>query len=236
MFFYLIGLAISLAAGLWFVLKPPHNKKWIYLFLSAGGAFLMTIIFTHILPELFERIPNEAGYFLLAGFLIQILLENYSRGIEHGHSHTANSSKVLYVSYLALCIHAIIEGMPMASFLFDSTSVFHEQLTVGIMLHKIPVAITLAMLLSKSGIQKKQSTIWITGFILCTVIGSSIQYFIGETTGEGAADIMFMSLGLTIGILLHVSTTILFESSDHHRLSPSRIAVIAIGIVAGLLA
>lgn len=236
MIFYLIGLALSLIAGLWFVIKPPQNKKWIYLFLSAGGAFLMTIIFTHILPELFERIPSQAGYFLLAGFLIQILLENYSRGIEHGHAHTSGSTKVLYISYLALCVHATIEGMPMASVLFNSTTEFHEQLTIGIMLHKIPVAITLAMLLSKSGISKKQSTFWITGFILCTVLGSSIQYFIGETTGEGAADIMFMSLGLTIGILLHVSTTILFESSDHHRLSPSRIAVIAVGIIAGLLA
>jgi len=47
---------------------------------------------------------------------------------------------------------------------------------------------------------------------------------------------MFMSLGLTIGILLHVSTTILFESSDQHRLSPTRITVIAIGITAGLMA
>tara|TARA_B110000046_G_scaffold69755_1_gene77777 strand:+ start:1347 stop:2057 length:711 start_codon:yes stop_codon:yes gene_type:complete len=236
MIFYFIGLAISLAAGLWFVIKPPQNKKWIYLFLSTGGAFLMTIIFTHILPELFERIPKQAGYFLLAGFLIQISLENYSRGIEHGHAHTANSTKVLYISYFALCLHAIIEGMPMASVLFDSTSAFHEQLTIGIMLHKIPVAITLAMLLSKSGISRKTSTKLLIGFILCTAFGSGIQYFIGETTGEGAADIMFMSLGLTIGILLHVSTTILFESSDQHRLSPSRVAVIAIGIVAGLLA
>ena len=124
----------------------------------------------------------------------------------------------------------------MASVLFDSTSAFHEQLTIGIMLHKIPVAITLAMLLSKSGISRKMSTTLLIGFILCTAFGSGIQYFIGETTGEGAADIMFMSLGLTIGILLHVSTTILFESSDQHRLSPSRVAVIAIGIVAGLLA
>lgn len=236
MYYYLIGLVVSLLAGLWFIYKTPENKTAIYLFLSAGGAFLMTIIFTHILPELFERLPSQAGYFLLAGFLTQILLESYSRGIEHGHAHSTKSSRVLYVSYFALCIHATIEGMPMASVLFQSTTQFHEQLTIGIMLHKIPVAITLAMLLSKSGISKHTSVLLISGFILCTILGSMIQYAIGESTGEGAADLMFMSLGLTIGILLHVSTTILFESSDQHRLSPTRIAVIAIGITAGLMA
>lgn len=195
----------------------------------------MTIIFTHILPELFEQIPKSAGYFLLAGFLIQIILENYSKGIEHGHSHSNGDNKILFISYVALCLHALIEGMPMASILFSSTSVYYDQLTIGIMLHKIPVAITLSILLAKAGKPTKTSIIWLIGFIFCTVLGSSIQYLIGEKLGESAAEVMFMSLGLTVGILLHVSTTILFESSDHHRLSPKRIAVIVLGISLGLL-
>lgn len=235
MIFYFLGLILSLLAGIWFITNPPVNRTWIYLFLSAGGAFLMTIIFTHILPELFEEIPESAGYFLLAGFLIQIILENYSKGIEHGHSHASGDSKILFISYLALCIHALIEGMPMASALFSSASAFSDQLTIGIMMHKIPVAITLSILLAKSGKSKTTSIIWLIGFISCTILGSSIQYFIGEKFGESAAELMFMSLGLTVGILLHVSTTILFESSDQHSLSPKRIAVIIAGITIGLL-
>jgi zinc and cadmium transporter len=235
MTFYFIGLLVSLGCGLWFIVKPPENKKWIFLFLASGGAFLMTIIFTHILPELFEVIPEQAGYALLAGFLIQILLENYSKGIEHGHAHPSQSSQALYISFFALCLHALIEGMPMASILFKSTSAFHHQLTMGIMLHKIPVAITLAMLLTKSGVAKNKSIIMLSVFILCTVAGSLLQYGIGESTGQAASSLMFISLGLTVGILLHVSTTILFESSDHHRLSPTRVFVIAIGIALALI-
>lgn len=226
---------MSLCAGLWFVIKAPNNRKWIYLFLSAGGAFLMTIIFTHILPELFERIPNTAGYFLLGGFLVQIFLENYSRGIEHGHAHNTGSRRLLLISYFALCIHALLEGMPLASVFFSSTTEFHQHLTAGIMLHKVPVAITLAMLLNKSGMRTQNAAVWLTGFIMCTILGSGIQYLIGENAGDAATDLMFMSLGLTVGILLHVSTTILFESSDQHRLSTSRIIVIAVGISAGIL-
>lgn len=235
MIVYLLGLILSFAAGVWFVVKAPTKKSWIYLFLSAGGAFLMTIIFTHILPELFEALPETAGYVLLIGFLVQILLENYSKGIEHGHAHPSANSRGLWVAYIALCIHALIEGMPLASVISTPYSEFNEQLTLGIMLHKIPVAITLATLLVRSGISTATSIVLLLGFIACTLVGSGLQWMIGESAGADATKWMFMSLGLTIGILLHVSTTILFESSDHHRLSPSRVVVIGLGIALALL-
>jgi len=56
MIIYLIGLLVSFAAGAWFIFNAPSKKSWIYLFLSAGGAYLITILFTHILPELFEEL------------------------------------------------------------------------------------------------------------------------------------------------------------------------------------
>ncbi|MEZ4722673.1 MAG: ZIP family metal transporter [Flavobacteriales bacterium] len=235
MLIYIIGLCASFAAGAWFILKPPAEKKWIFLFLSAGGAFLMTVIFTHILPEIFEVIPTTAGFALLAGFLIQILLENYSKGIEHGHAHSTTSRRKLFISYAALCLHALIEGMPLASAIDGIGTAFSSQLALGIMLHKIPVAITLSVLLSNSGVSKNQAMIWLLGFILCTVVGSGVQYSIGESMGERATELMFVSLGLTVGILLHVSTTILYESSDHHKLSPSRVLAILAGVAIALL-
>jgi zinc transporter ZupT len=228
---YILGLLISFAAGLWFIYKAPKNKAWIYLFLSAGGAYLITILFTHILPELFEVLGTKAGYVLLIGFITQIILENYSRGIEHGHAHASATRTALIISYAALCLHALIEGMPLASVLFTNVITFDRELTLGIMLHKIPVAITLSTLLVRSGIQKNNAALWLLGFILCTVAGSFLQHLLGKTSEEW----MFMSLGLTVGILLHVSTTILFESSDHHRITPRRLAVIVIGIALGIL-
>ena len=227
---YIIGLIVSFAAGAWFVYSAPKDKKWIYLFLSAGGAYLITILFTHILPELFEHLGQTAGIVLLIGFITQILLENYSKGIEHGHAHGAANKTALIISYVALCIHALIEGMPLASVLFDSVIEFDEQLTLGIMLHKIPVAITLSSLLLKSGVSKSGSLFWLGGFIACTIVGSFLQRYIGNIS----ADFAFISLGLTVGILLHVSTTILFESSDHHKLTPRKALVIFLGIALGL--
>ncbi|MEX2596058.1 MAG: ZIP family metal transporter [Salibacteraceae bacterium] len=230
MIVYILGLILSFLAGAWFIYKAPTKRSWIYLFLSAGGAYLITILFTHILPELFEELGHKAGYVLLIGFLVQIFLENYSKGIEHGHAHSSTSKTALIISYTALCLHALIEGMPLASSLFSNIIRYDNELTVGIMLHKIPVAITLSSLLVKSGVRKNAALLWLIGFILCTVIGSFIQHYFGSDSSE----LMFLSLGLTVGILLHVSTTILFESSDHHRLSTKRVLVIAIGVILGV--
>ncbi|NQV52979.1 MAG: ZIP family metal transporter [Flavobacteriales bacterium] len=227
---YILGLVISFAAGAWFIYKAPEKKQWIYLFLSAGGAYLITVLFTHILPELFENLGHTAGYVLLVGFIAQILLENYSHGIEHGHAHASSTRTALLISYAALCLHALIEGMPLASVLFNSVIQFDRELTLGIMLHKIPVAITLSTLLIRSGLGKNSAMLWLLGFIACTIVGSFVQHWLGNDSER----LMFMSLGLTVGILLHVSTTILFESSDHHRLSPKRIAVIVLGILLGI--
>lgn len=232
---YILGLIVSLAAGSLFIFNPPKNSKWIYLLLSAGGAYLIAIIFTHILPELFEVLPEKAGLVLLIGFLLQILLENYSKGIEHGHAHGSHNNKGLIISFVALCIHALVEGMPLASLVSGNGIGFNQQLAAGIMLHKVPVAITLATMLLKSGLSKNKAFIFLFIFIACTVLGSGLQMAIGHQYAEQAEINMFYSLGLTIGILLHVSTTILFESSDNHKLTPKRIAVITIGLALGLM-
>lgn len=192
---------------------------------------MITILFTHILPELFEVLGHQAGIVLLIGFLVQIFLENYSKGVEHGHAHAVQSKTALIITYAALCVHALIEGMPLASALFDSVIGFDQELTLGIMLHKIPVAITLATILVKSNISKAKALLWLAGFIGCTLVGSLFQYYFGA----GSVDLMFISLGLTVGILLHVSTTILFESSDHHHLSPRKVMVILLGVLLGLI-
>ena len=231
---YVLGLLISLGAGAWFIYNPPKDKQWIYLFLSAGGAYLIAIIFTHILPELFEVLPGKAGIVLLIGFMIQILLENYSKGIEHGHGHATNDHRALYISFVALCIHALVEGMPLASLISETHIGFDRQLALGIMLHKIPVAFTLATLLVNSGINKNKAFVFVFTFIACTVAGSGLQILIGNQYAEMAEESMFISLGLTIGILLHVSTTILFESNDGHKLNPSKFVVIILGLLLGI--
>lgn len=232
---YILGLLASLVIGLFFVFQPLTERRSINLFLAGGGAYLVTILFTHVLPELFEVIPESAGYALLAGFLLQILLENFSRGIEHGHAHHKSTNKSLIVAVAALCIHAFLEGMPLASSISGLATNPRNAFLIGVFLHKIPVAITLALLLSRSDLSKKLQVLALTIFILSTVGGTYLQILLEDFYAHMAEKLMFWSLALTVGILLHVSTTILFESGDSHRLKTPKILAILAGLVLGVL-
>jgi len=235
MIIYILGLIISFAAGTWVLYRGASNRKALNLFLSGGGAFLVTILFTHVLPEVFEVIPEYAGYALLAGFLLQIVLENFSHGIEHGHAHVKSSKSAVAVAVIALCIHALIEGMPLAGAVFNDAEALMRPFLIGVFLHKIPVAVTLGLLLSKSNFKRPQGLLVICIFIVSTLIGTVLQVLLTDSFADMAEQIMFISLALTVGILLHVSTTILFESGDQHRLTAPKIISMALGVALGVI-
>ena len=94
--------------------KLEHYKP---IIISFSVAIVLTLLCTHILPELFSVNSHKVGYFLLGGFVLQILLELLSKGIEHGHVHLHGeiSNKQLMVIFIGLSIHSFIEGMPIKS-------------------------------------------------------------------------------------------------------------------------
>ena len=64
------------------------------------------------MPELFYEYPtNEIGIFILIGFIIQMFLEYFSQGIEHGHFHKKNIIPISIM--LSVCLHALLEGIPL---------------------------------------------------------------------------------------------------------------------------
>ena len=151
---YLLITLIPLFFGLVVLYKITPNKTQIKFLLAFSGAFILGISFLHLLPEVFSSQTEYAAYFILGGFFLQVFLEYFSQGIEHGHIHVhGNSSKFPLAIFLSLCIHAFIEGMPISSHAHHH---HHNEnsLLYGIILHKIPIAITLASFLITSKISK----------------------------------------------------------------------------------
>ena len=133
-------LSVAVGAIIVEILKPTKSKN-IQLLLTFSGAYLLAVSFLHLIPELFHtETPKNIGLFILAGFLIQIVLEFFSKGIEHGHFH---KQKVIPISVmLSLCIHALLEGIPLGGGL-EHNHFAEQALLNGILLHKAPVAIVL---------------------------------------------------------------------------------------------
>src|SRR5690606_4168752 len=128
-------------AAVFFVKRD--NANFLKLILSFSGAYLFSITVLHLIPHVYHSGSSPyIGLYVLGGFLFQIVLEQFSHGIEHGHVHKPNGSSGLFPLgiLISLCIHAFIEGMPLASN-------HQNELVFGIAIHHIPAAFALASLL-----------------------------------------------------------------------------------------
>ena len=91
------------------------NEQLIKLLLAFSGGFLLSIAFIHFIPELYEVAEINIGLYILIGFLVQLLLEFFSGGIEHGHVHVHKEALVPIGLVVALCAHSFIEGIPLGN-------------------------------------------------------------------------------------------------------------------------
>ncbi len=206
------------------------NTRQLKLFLAFSGAFLISITVLNLLPEVFEKLGHKAGYYILAGFFLQIVTDFYSKGIEHGHLHIHELKKGFPITvFLALSLHAVLEGFSLGGDAFSEET--RNNLVFAIGLHEIPAAFALAVVL-KSVLEKaKRNYMWITFYALMVPIGMLIgRQFVEYSEAFTAV------IAVVIGVFLHISTTILFENNESHTYGKHKLLAIAIGLIVALLA
>lgn len=219
-------IAVLIGGLLVDLFKKQANFK---LLLSFSGGFLLTIIFTHILPESYHDMGNSIGYFILIGFLLQISLEYFSQGAEHGHIHAHKGEHSFFplAIFVSLSIHAFIEVIPVNAHHHEHVG----NLYWGVILHKIPEAIALKTIFNVSNMSKIKSWIFVGVFALIAPMGLIFGNFILDTFNLNPAWI----LGIAIGMFLHISTTIIFESSEGHKINVLKLFAILAGFGIGVL-
>ena len=79
-----IGSLLGMVIAYYVTPRTPERVK---LILSFSGAFLLGIIILHLMPQVFLETNFQAGLWIIAGLILQILLEYLSQGTEHGHTH-----------------------------------------------------------------------------------------------------------------------------------------------------
>ena len=91
------------------------NKKGLKLLLAFSGAFLFALTVMHLIPGVYQLKDHSIGAYILLGFFIQILLEIFSEGIEHGHMHIHKHENAAfpYGMMIGLCLHSFLEGIPL---------------------------------------------------------------------------------------------------------------------------
>lgn len=248
---FILVLSVLVGGGIVALLEKSNKNTVIKLLLSLSGGFLLAISFIHLIPEIYIHSGEKVGYYILLGFLIQLFLEYFSKGIEHGHVHVhGGKTTIPWTLFIALSVHSLIEGIPLeAGFHLDVLDVnsvdqvftghahTHNHnhrgaeglrgLFLGVVLHKIPVAIALMTLLIASGFSKLKSWSVLFAFSLMAPIGIALGHF-------GAAHFLLdmeMLLAIVVGMFLHISTTIIFESSENHKFNFVKLLSLLIGVV-----
>ena len=236
----------------WGLLLPGRKKvssrvmDWTTTF---GGAFLFASCFINLVPHMYLEgfeTPNfhfKVGAAALVGFVIQLFLERLTQGVEHGHNHTMccgdadphhdhHGEAIPHCEghvhpmaglMIGLCIHSFLEGMPMV----DADGDIHQGLLYGIVLHNIPIALVLVTLCMSNHFKNWKSLLLLLVFAVMTPLGSLTGLYLVPRNEVLQALIM----GVVVGILLHVSVSILFND-DHNKFSKIKFALIVLAFVA----
>jgi len=228
---YIVLIAAVLLGGLAGLRLPKFDGRYLHLLLSFSGAYLLSITALHLIPEAFSNNAVNPGIAVLGGFFLQVLFEQLSQGVEHGHIHVNQGRNVALPVLIGLSLHALLEGSPLA--LMGHAAHGHAEghpLLTGLALHKLPAGFALSVLMLQAGYARGKVWLALGVFALMSPIGALVGEWIAPPR------VLPYLLGLVIGSLLHVSTTILFEldDPDHHRLSWAKTGAIAAGIIIAL--
>lgn len=190
------------------------------LLLAFSGAFFLGITVLEILPHVFlqsiaAHTTHQIGMWILAGVLVQYILETISKGIEHGHVHLEQSTFPKDI-FIGLFLHSFIEGIPVAN------EGSHHFLW-AIFVHNIPVSIILFQAL-RSRLERKSM---VYGLIVLFAIAAPLGFVLGKYTliSEYANPIS----ALVCGIFLHISTVILFEATAGHKFNLQKFTMMILG-------
>ncbi len=236
----LILVAVALGGGLINFVIPDEKSggPGFKLSLVFAGSYLFSITIIHLIPDLYQSGMNTLliGASILLGFFLQQVLEYFSSGIEHGHLHVKSDAhhhrtSSAFTVLFALSIHAFMEGTILSTSLLAGQK--SNAMLLGIIFHKIPAAFALMSVLL-CYLKKHQALPLLLVFAIATPLGlwMSTEGVQNEWISPKALAILF---ALVSGSFLHISTTIVFESSPTHTFNFKKLLVGVAGALSAVV-
>lgn len=235
----LVLFFVPLLAGMLVFIVPTGKLRSYRLMLVFAGSYLFGLTVVHILPELYRTsIELElTGLFVLAGFFLQQLLEYLTSGIEHGHlpsvhdhahHHHQHRQVSALVLLLALCVHAFLEGAMLAQPATLGFGYDVHAILLGIALHRAPAAFALITVLVHQLRGKARTLPYLFVFSVAAPAGLLLASYLAHQELLTASGLTWL-YALVSGNFLHISTTIVFESSPEHHFNARKLAVAVLG-------
>lgn len=211
--------------------RMGHKLLDLSVLMLFSGAFLLTVTLTGILPHAVEDSNSFIWLFVGLGYVLQMLMDVFTKGAEHGHIHGNEKIKVAPL-FIALFIHAFLEGMPLAFLIKKDITLINY--FIGLAMHEVPAAFILAYLLKRN--LSNRLIMWLLiglysfAIPLGYLMGSSIKKFSFYTDS-----FKNYILAICSGILLHIATTVISENFKHHSFNKKKWLAFSLGLIVALI-
>jgi zinc transporter ZupT len=209
------------------------------LILAFSAAYLFAISIIHMLPEaLVQENSKQTGLFIVIGFCLQLIIDSFSTGIEHGHVHLHSNECHKHLPFgivIGLCLHSFLEGLPVYSINAPDGTHVNYQLIAGLAVHNFPITIAFVSLLKDHSVKKSRSLLLLFIFSIMAPLGYLFNYALQSFGLSNYATYGNIAYALVIGIFLHISTAILFETGEQHKYTVTKVTVMVLGILTAYL-
>jgi len=198
-----------------------NNHKLSKFLLTFSGAYFLGITVLEIFPTVYEGHSHTIGLFVLVGLFFQIIAETLSKGAEHGHMHLHKNDQIPFGLFIGLSLHSFFEGMP----------IMHQHshdLLWAIVVHNVPISMVIYATISKLKVKLVSKILFMVAFAFAGPLG----LLFGDTV---LAEYHKEATAFVAGILLHIATVILFESTDSHKFKTQKMMTLLLGFVIAYL-
>ncbi len=243
-FNFILLFLSSFLAGISFFKFVKLDESKYKLLLAFSGSYLFAVTVIHLLPELYHQNMNHLyiGLFVLVGFFLQLVLEYFTTGVEHGHLHAhhghhhhGGSSGFLSLAMIvSISFHALLEGMLILHPSHAHEHGDHYSMLFGLILHKIPESFAFVFALGEYSFTRTQKVVLLIAFSLTSPVGMLFSNAVFDS-GFLSENIFTALFAIVAGNFLYISTTIFFENSPNHKIKFNRLAFSILGAASAWL-
>ena len=204
------------------------KKKFISLFIALSAGMILGITLFHMAPNIVKIFGKSSLIYIQFAVFLPLLLDYVLKHIKN-KSH-ADAHKIINpITVIGFSLHAFVDGLLIVN---DHISEHIGELTlIGILIHKLPVAFSLFVLLQTHVKKKPIALIYFAVFALMSPLGILSGRFLLEVT-----NLSFLNyLGaITAGMFIYIGLIHLFID---HRIYQERkkVLVFITGLVFAFL-
>lgn len=224
-FIYSLMAALSTGLGVFIVFRKIETiSKHSMLMVSFSAGVILAVTFTHILPEAIY-FTKDALTIILITLLFFYTLE-HTISIHICREEGCEKHPMGVNAIMGIVFHAFLDGVVIGVG-FEAGFEIGLLASLAILLHKLPVGITLTSLMLHSNIAI--SKVKFFGFLVSVItpIGAMFAYFMFKNADE---EILGMALAFSAGSLLYIGLADLLPET-HTKSSKMNIVLVLVGVI-----